>query len=122
MSKMEHFKIYCDIMTSPSVVGRAIKVAFIVGTLLNLINQGEALIFFHFENLHIAKFLLTYLVPYSVTTYTATTMKIEFQIGTKATVTADLKCRGCGKKIHVEKDALIPECPTCGIHTRWKLI
>ena len=121
MSKIQHFKIYCDIMTSPSVVKRAIKVAFIVGTLLNLINQGEAIISLNLENLHIAKFLLTYLVPYSVTTYTATAIKIEFQIGTKATVTAELKCRGCGTEIHVEKDQLIPECPTCGIHTKWRL-
>jgi len=121
MNRMEHFKIYCDIMTSPSVVKRALKVSFIVGTLLNIINQGDILLSLNLENLHIAKFMLTYLVPYTVTTYTATALKIEFQIGTKATVTADLKCRGCGAEIHVEKNELIPECPTCGIHTKWRL-
>ena len=121
MHNMNHFKIYCDIITSPSVVNRALKVSFIVGTLLNIINQGEVIISLNLENLHIVKFILTYFVPYIVTTYTATAMKIEFQIGTKATVTADLKCRGCGAEIHVEKGELIPECPTCGIYTKWRL-
>jgi predicted RNA-binding Zn-ribbon protein involved in translation (DUF1610 family) len=33
----------------------------------------------------------------------------------------DLKCKKCGCEIHVKENELIPECPTCGINTRWKL-
>jgi len=117
----EHFKIYCEIAVSKAIVLRAIKVALIVGTALNLINQGSIIVSLDIEDLSLVKFALTYLVPYSVTTYTATAMKVEFHIGTKAVIDADLKCRGCGAEIHVQENELIPECPKCGIKTHWKL-
>ncbi|MCF6310683.1 MAG: nitrate/nitrite transporter NrtS [Sulfurimonas sp.] len=119
---IEHFKIYCKIAVSPNIINRALKVSFIVGTALNLINQWGALTTIDFENINLTKFMLTYLVPYSVTTYTATVMKVEFQIGTKAIVEAYLKCTKCGEEIHVHKDELIPECSKCGLNTHWKLI
>ena len=118
---LEHFKIYCKIAISRSIVLRAIKVSLVVGTTLNLINQGDILVNLDIQNLSLLKFFLTYLVPYSVTTYTATAMKIEFQIGTKAVIDANLECKICGAKIHVNQGDLIPECPKCGIHTHWKL-
>jgi DNA-directed RNA polymerase subunit RPC12/RpoP len=121
MVTMEHFKIYCEIAVSHSVMNRALKVSLIVGTALNLINQGEAVIALDFENINLVKLLLTYFVPYSVTTYTATAMKLEFLIGTRAIVEADLKCKSCGAEIHVEEGEIIPECPKCGVHTHWKL-
>lgn len=121
MIKMNHLKIYCEIVISPSVINRAFKVSLIVGTALNLINQGESLIALDVVNLNLIKLTLTYLVPYGVTTYTATAMKVEFQIGTKAVVEADLKCKKCGCEIHVKRDELIPECLACGIKTHWKL-
>jgi len=119
--RYEHFKIYCEIAVSKSIVTRAIKVSLIVGTALNLINQGDVLTSLDVQNLSLVKFFLTYLVPYSVTTYTATAMKVEFQIGTKAVIEANLECSGCGKEIYVNKDELIPECPSCGINTHWRL-
>jgi len=118
---MKHFKLYCEVAISDDIIQRATKVSLIVGTTLNFINQGEALLSLDFQNLHLMKFFLTYLVPYSVTTYTATALKIEFKIGTKAVVDADLECIKCGEEIHVHKDELIPECSSCGITTQWKL-
>lgn len=118
---MQHFKIYCDIATSNNVISRAIKVSLIVGTALNLINQGDALINLNLQEINLLKLTLTYFVPYSVTTYTATAMKVEFHIGTKAIIEADLQCQICKEEIHVMKNELIPECPKCGIHTRWEL-
>ena len=118
---MERFKLYCEIVVSRSVVHRALKVALIVGTALNLINQGEVLLSLNFATLNLIKFFLTYAVPYSVTTYTAVSLKLEFQIGTKSTVDADLVCKGCGATIHVNKNELIPECPKCGVKTHWRL-
>lgn len=50
-------------------VVRSLKVALIVGTALNLINQGDALM--HNEPINIFKCLLTYAVPYCVATYGA---------------------------------------------------
>jgi len=121
MLKLRHYKIHCEIALSPSVIKRALKISFIVGSILNLINQGNYIFSLDFANIHILKLLLTYIVPYSVTTYTATAMKIEFHIGTKASVEADLKCRVCKNEIHVQKEELIQECPKCGINTHWKL-
>ena len=118
---MNHFKIYCDIALSKTVVNRALKVSLIVGTILNLINQGSSIINLDIESLHLIKLALTYLVPYSVTTYTATAMKVEFQIGTKAVIETDLQCKECNAQIHVQKEELIPQCNKCGIHTRWAL-
>lgn len=118
---MDKFKIYCEIIVSQPVVSRAIKVALIVGSALNLINQGENILMLELEQLNILKLILTYIVPYTVTTYTATAMNLEFKIGTKAVVTADLVCKKCGALTHVEKDELIPECKSCGIKTQWRL-
>jgi len=119
--RLQHFKIYCEVAISSYIIKRAIKISLVVGTTLNLINQGEILITGNFEELHLLKLFLTYLVPYSVTTYTATVMRLEFLIGTKAVIDADLECKKCGRNIHVHKNELIPECPSCGVYTHWKL-
>lgn len=118
---MNHFKIYCDIATSSGIINRAIKVSLIVGTILNLINQGDAMMSLNLDSINILKLIFTYLVPYSVTTYTATALKVEFQIGTKAIVESDLVCKECKEEIHVVENELIPECSQCKIYTKWKL-
>ena len=51
------------------IVVRSLKVALIVGTVLNLINQGDAMM--AEEQINIFKCLLTYAVPYCVATYGA---------------------------------------------------
>ncbi len=121
MMKMYKLKLYCEIAISKPIITRAFKVSLFVGTTLNLINQGDILVHLELQELHFLKILLTYFIPYIVTTYTATALKIEFQIGTKAVVEADLVCKKHHTEIHVQKDELIPECPKCGIHTHWKL-
>lgn len=54
---------------------RSLWVAVIVGTILNLINQGDALI--GGAKLNIAKLLLTYAVPYCVATYGAVSFRLK---------------------------------------------
>jgi len=54
-----------------AICGRAALVAVIVGTLLNLINQGDAL--FGGGDLNFLKIALTYLVPFAVSTHGALT-------------------------------------------------
>jgi len=119
---MNRFKIFCEIMFSKNIVIRALKVSLVVGSILNLINQGDAILIFDLSNINLSKLLLTYAVPYSVTTYTAVSLKLEFIIGSKSGVDADLKCKTCNMTtIHIHKDELIPECENCGVKTRWKL-
>lgn len=54
---------------------RSLLIAFVVGTLLNVINQGEAL--FGHAPLNWAKLSLTYLVPYCVATYGAVSYRLR---------------------------------------------
>ena len=54
---------------SGAYIKRAVVVMLVVGSVLNLINQGDAL--FQGAPLNLAKFLLTYLVPFCVATYGA---------------------------------------------------
>ena len=61
---------------SEGVPRRSLIVALIVGTLLNLINQGDALV--TGDRIDILKLSLTYFVPYAVATYGAVTMRRHF--------------------------------------------
>jgi len=54
---------------------RSFIVALIVGTILNLINQGDAML--AGMPLDLSKLLLTYLVPYCVSTYGAVSYRLH---------------------------------------------
>lgn len=58
-------------------VFRALKVCGIVGTILILINQGDRIALGEFPPLW--KILLTYLVPYCVSSYSTAMLLIEFK-------------------------------------------
>jgi hypothetical protein len=54
---------------------RSFLVALIVGTILNLINQGDAL--FAGRQVNFAKIILTFAVPYCVATYGAVSYRLK---------------------------------------------
>lgn len=60
---------------SRRIVVNATKIAAVVGTLLNGINQGAALL--DGEAISVAHLLLNYLVPYSVATYSAVRLSLQ---------------------------------------------
>lgn len=60
---------------SHGIPRRCFYVALVVGTILNLINQGDAL--FAFADVNWLKVGMTYLVPYDVCTYGAVTAKLS---------------------------------------------
>jgi hypothetical protein len=60
---------------SDGVPRRSCIVALIVGTILNLINQGDSILVG--MPLDAAKLLLTYLVPYCVSTYGAVSYRLH---------------------------------------------
>jgi hypothetical protein len=60
-----------ELATRPRVVRASVVIAVIVGTILNLINQGDALI--GGQPLVLWKLVLTYMVPYCVSSYGAVT-------------------------------------------------
>ena len=60
---------------APGVPRRSLAAAVVVGTLLNLINQGDALS--SGRRLDWLKLALTYIVPYCVATYGAVAFRLE---------------------------------------------
>lgn len=60
--------------TSGGVPKRALATAIIVGTILNLINQGDAL--FSGAPLHWSKLIMTYCVPFMVSTHGAVSARL----------------------------------------------
>lgn len=59
---------------SDGVPARSLKVAVVVGTLLNLINQGDALL--GDAPVNWFKLLLTFAMPYAVSTYGAVAFRL----------------------------------------------
>ncbi len=54
----------CKTIFEKEIVISSLKVAMIVGIILNLINQGEILFSFQFEKINWYKLVLTFVVPY----------------------------------------------------------
>ncbi|MCZ4352764.1 nitrate/nitrite transporter NrtS [Roseovarius aestuarii] len=61
----------------PDIVKRSLVVALLVGTVLNLINQGDQLV--SAGSINVLKCLLTYTVPYCVATYGAVSALMRVQ-------------------------------------------
>ena len=64
---MGYWRRFFRVMVSPKIVGNGVKVSLVVGTMLNLINQGEYLLAGH--GVMIGNALLNYLMPFSVACY-----------------------------------------------------
>ena len=55
----------------PPLIKRSLRVALLVGTVLTLLNQGDAILTGKFDNTLLWKIPLTYCVPFVVATYGA---------------------------------------------------
>jgi hypothetical protein len=64
-----------DYAVADGVPRRSLLVALVVGTVLNLINQGDA--FFGASSINWLKIALTYAVPYFVSTYGAVSSRLS---------------------------------------------
>lgn len=64
----------CLCCVSDGIPRRSFTIALIVGTILNLINQGDAL--WNGTTINVAKILLTYSVPFCVSTYGAVSLRL----------------------------------------------
>ena len=62
-------KEWFKISTQTDVINRSLKVGFLVGTLLVIINQGNRLLAGEWSIEILLKIILTYVVPYCVATY-----------------------------------------------------
>ena len=64
---MGYWQCFFRVMASPKIYGNGVKLSLVVGTMLNLINQGEYLLAGH--GFMIGNALLNYLVPFCVGCY-----------------------------------------------------
>ena len=71
----EKLRQICSCAVSDGIPRLSFYVAVVVGTILNVINQGDAL--FTHTPINWFKVILTYLVPYGVCTYGAITMRLR---------------------------------------------
>jgi hypothetical protein len=69
------WRLACSYAVSEGVPRRSLGVALVVGTILNLINQGDTLI--SGQRPDLAKLALTYVVPYVVSTYGAVSFRMH---------------------------------------------
>ncbi|MDR9468970.1 nitrate/nitrite transporter NrtS [Marinospirillum sp.] len=66
---------YCSLCLLPRVVGNSIKIALVVGIILNLINQGSVL--WGDASPSWPHFFMNFLVPFCVATYSAVKNEIS---------------------------------------------
>ena len=66
-----------DLCMADGVPRRSCQVALVVGTVLNLINQGDVLL--HGGHINWFKVALTYATPYIVATYGAVSIRLHTQ-------------------------------------------
>ncbi|MDV7103350.1 nitrate/nitrite transporter NrtS [Vibrio sp. TH_r3] len=74
---MSKSKQMLEIALSKKVAMRSFKVALVVGASLMIINHGDALMNGNIDNERLIKILLTFCVPYLVSTYSAVSATIE---------------------------------------------
>ena len=118
---MHNIQLLIIIIKSKDLIIRAIKIALIVGIILNLINQGDYIFSFEFEKINPFKAILTFFVPFFVSMYTAVTMKMKFHVGEKAIENITLRCKICNSCKNLQKEEVIPFCNICHEKTIWKL-
>lgn len=111
------------IATQKQTVSTALRICIIVGVLLNLINQGEAIFGLRIAEINFAKMLLTFVVPYGVSTYSTVKAKTLIKPGIPSPDDIVLNCGSCKKEtIEVEKAHIIPKCTNCEERTKWKIV
>jgi len=66
----------CKVAFEKDIVISSLKVALVVGSILNLINQGEILLSFQLGEINWLKLTLTFAVPYLVSTYASVRIRL----------------------------------------------
>ncbi len=69
MIEARHFRVYARLACMRDIVWSSVRIALVVGTVLNLINQGGYWVSGY--GFMLGHFMLNYTVPYCVATYSA---------------------------------------------------
>ncbi len=120
--RAENLNLFFMLAFERPTLMNSIRIAIIVGIILNLINQGDLLVAGDWEHVNKVKFFLTFLVPFSVSTYSAGKTKMSFIVGQVAGLSAEILCKTCGGSKIVEKGEIIEACENCDPKTNYKLV
>ena len=113
--------VYFEVAFETRSLINGIKVALVVGIVLNAINQGDHLVSLKLDQINWLKLGLTFLVPFLVATYASAVTKFQFQVGALSFIDIILQCTNCKKGVtRVNKNEVIPPCPSCQEKTKWK--
>lgn len=118
---MKQKNLFWKFAFSPKIVKKAIKVALVVGIILNLINQGEKIISLDLGSINLFKFILTFFVPYGVSAYSAAQANLTFTAGDTATLNSEMKCENCTNKENFVRGEIVTKCNKCGTQN-WNLL
>lgn len=112
---------YFRLAFEKEILWRAIRVAIIVGLILNLINNTEIFLSFSFKNVSPITAILTFFVPYIVSTYSSVFSNKKLKAGSLSHLDAILKCKSCKKtNFHIHIGQSIEPCLNCNEKTNWK--
>ncbi len=112
--------IFLKLAAKPDVSVRALRLAIIVGVILNLINNTELFTSFRTSDPDPVRILLTFAVPYLVSTYSSVISTYSLKPGKVSRIDSLLKCRSCNSTdFHINVGQQVEECPTCGPKTKW---
>jgi hypothetical protein len=67
----------CKIALEKDIVMYSLKVAIVIGSVLNIINQGEVIFKMQFDKVSWYKLILTFAVPYLVLIYASVRMRLK---------------------------------------------
>ena len=111
-----------NIAISKVSIINALKVALLVGLILNVINQFTFLYNYEFHKINLIKTFLTFLVPFFVSIYSSASTKLKFFAWDISLFDRDLKSTSCNKnEISIKKGENINKCPTCKSKTKLRL-
>ena len=119
VTQTNQFQLFIFVAIQRTSILGGLKVAIIVGAVVNLINQGDHLLGLQFAQVSWPKLLVTFCVPFLVSVYNATATRLRFDPGVRAVVNARLACQTCQGEIDVKRDEIVPDCSHCGMGSQW---
>lgn len=115
-------RLNLKILSLRSTVIRAIRVALVVGFVLNISGNFHEIINFQFSEISYFSFGLAFLVPYLVSSYSTLITQNRFRPGDISPIDAMLHCSHCDKvDFNIGPGDEIEQCPGCGPLTDWKI-
>ncbi|MBK7625597.1 MAG: nitrate/nitrite transporter NrtS [Bacteroidales bacterium] len=114
---------YLQIALENNTVKRAFRTAIIVGLILNFINHSQAFITLSFDDVNLFMVLLTFMVPYLVSTFSSVAANSNLVTGKISNIDGLLQCKNCKMvdfKAKIGEE--IEECSSCKKKTSWRIL